>query len=107
MLCDDVVGWSSTNDNTDRKRIIVFITDQESHYAFDGILGGITDHFDPDQCHSDLSNGYDRKENDFDYPSFGQVGTAPCKKTGLFAILRSKMAFFKWAWQKVKVLSRP
>ena len=35
------------------------------------------------------------------------VVTAPCKKTGLFAILRSKMAFFKSAWWKVKLLSRP
>ena len=70
MLCDDVVGWSS---NQDRKRIIVFITDQESHYAFDGLLGGITNNFDIDNCNSDSLNGYDKKENNFDYPSFGQV----------------------------------
>ena len=66
MLCPGEIGW-----NDDRKKIIIVMTDAEMHFAFDGILGGITDKF---QMECGLDNGlYDSKQNDYDYPSFGQV----------------------------------
>ena len=72
MLCEKLIGWSTDNLKP-RTRIIVFISDQESHYALDGLLGGITERFDDNHCHSDRSSGYDKMQNEFDYPSFGQV----------------------------------
>ena len=33
--------------------------------------------------------------------------TVPRKSLGTFGLLRSKMAFFNWAWRKVRVLSWP
>ena len=67
MLCPSVIGWKE-----DRKKIIILMTDAEMHFAFDGILGGITDKFPMEECL--LDNGrYDSKQNDYDYPSFGQV----------------------------------
>ena len=72
MLCEELVGWSTDNLKP-RTRIIVFISDQESHYALDGLLGGITERFNDTHCHSDRSSGYDKMQNEFDYPSFGQV----------------------------------
>ena len=72
MLCEELIGWSTDNLKP-RTRIIVFISDQESHYALDGLLGGITEIFDDNHCHSDRSSGYDKMQNEFDYPSFGQV----------------------------------
>ena len=57
----------------------MLITDAEQHFALDGILGGIVDNFDTDHCKT--GNGildsvtkkiYTEEEN-FDYPSFGQV----------------------------------
>ena len=68
MLCPSAIGWDE-----DRKKIIIVMTDAEMHFAFDGILGGITDKF---QMECGLDNGrYDSKQNDYDYPSFGQVIT--------------------------------
>ena len=67
MLCPQIIGWEE-----DRKKIIIVMTDAEMHFAFDGILGGITDKFPMKECL--LDNGsYDSKQNDYDYPSFGQV----------------------------------
>ena len=67
MLCPLIIGWKE-----DRKKIIIVMTDAEMHFAFDGILGGITDKFPMEECL--LDNGrYDSKQNDYDYPSFGQV----------------------------------
>ena len=66
MLCPSVIGWKE-----DRKKIIILMTDAEMHFAFDGILGGITDKF-PMECNL-VNNRYDSKQNDYDYPSFGQV----------------------------------
>ena len=66
MLCPEIIGWEE-----ERKKIIIVMTDAEMHFAFDGILGGITDKF---QMECGLDNGrYDSKQNDYDYPSFGQV----------------------------------
>ena len=68
MLCPEIIGWEEY-----RKKIIIVMTDAEMHFAFDGILGGITDKF---QMECGLDNGrYDSKQNDYDYPSFGQVIT--------------------------------
>ena len=66
MLCPSAIGWDEN-----RKKIIIVMTDAEMHFAFDGILGGITDKF---LMECGLDNGlYDSKQNDYDYPSFGQV----------------------------------
>ena len=67
MLCPEIIGWED-----DRKKIIIVMTDAEMHFALDGILGGITDKLPMENCL--LDNGrYDSKQNDYDYPSFGQV----------------------------------
>ena len=67
MLCPEIIGWKE-----DRKKIIIVMTDAEMHFALDGILGGITDKFPMENCLLD-NGGYDSKQNDYDYPSFGQV----------------------------------
>ena len=68
MLCPEIIGWQEEG----RKKIVIMMTDAEMHFALDGILGGITDKFPMDKCL--LDNGsYDSKQNDYDYPSFGQV----------------------------------
>ena len=69
MLCPSAIGWDEN-----RKKIIIAMTDAEMHFAFDGILGGITNKF-PMECRSDKNVGYDSNQNDYDYPSFGQVIT--------------------------------
>ena len=66
MLCPLAIGW-----NENRKKIIIAMTDAEMHFAFDGILGGITDKFAMEKCRLD-NDRYD-EQNDYDYPSFGQV----------------------------------
>ena len=73
MLCPKIIGWKE-----DRKKIIIIMTDAEMHFAFDGILGGITDKFPVEEsgqegCLLDNNGHYDSKQNDYDYPSFGQV----------------------------------
>ena len=73
MLCPEIIGWKE-----ERKKIIIMMTDAEMHFAFDGILGGITDKFpveesDQEECLLDNNGRYDSKQNDYDYPSFGQV----------------------------------
>ena len=73
MLCPEIIGWKE-----DRKKIIILMTDAEMHFALDGILGGITDKFPMKMENGEwnclLENGrYDLKQNDYDYPSFGQV----------------------------------
>ena len=66
------------------RKVIVLITDAEQHYAMDGILGGIMNNFDTNSCKTtdgDLpttpGNFVRRKlyteEQNFDYPSFGEV----------------------------------
>ena len=67
MLCPEIIGWED-----DRKKIIIVMTDAEMHFAFDGILGGITDKFPIENCLLEKGR-YDSKQNDYDYPSFGQV----------------------------------
>ena len=54
------------------KKVIIVITDEEMHYALDGILGGIVRPFDM-KCHSTKNDGYTEQLR-LDYPSFGQVG---------------------------------
>ena len=66
MLCPLAIGWDEN-----RKKIIIGMTDAEMHFAFDGILGGITDKFPMKKCRLD-NDRYD-DQNDYDYPSFGQV----------------------------------
>ena len=73
MLCPEIIGWKE-----ERKKIIIMMTDAEMHFAFDGILGGITDKFSVEEsgqekCLLDSNGHYDSKQNDYDYPSFGQV----------------------------------
>ena len=53
------------------KKVIIVITDEEMHYALDGILGGIVRPFDM-KCHSTKIDGY-TEQLKLDYPSFGQV----------------------------------
>ena len=56
----------------------------------------------PDKCLSEHSYCELVKN----YLEFNQY-TAMDKSLHTIACLWSKMAFFKWVWQKVKVLSRP
>jgi hypothetical protein len=56
------------------------MTDAEQHYALDGILGGLTERFDMSGCKLEKMNLDSEQdvdlyggEQDYDYPSFGQV----------------------------------
>jgi hypothetical protein len=71
MLCEDVIGWRNNKDSEIRKVIIV-ITDQEMHYAYDGLMGGIARPFDM-KCHTNLTTMEYTEQLVLDYPSFGQV----------------------------------
>ena len=74
MLCSEQIGW-----RTDSRKIIILLTDAEQHYALDGILGGLTKRFDM-SCKLEKMD-LDAEQNvllyggeqDYDYPSFGQV----------------------------------
>ena len=66
------------------RKVIIFFSDAEQHYALDGLLGGIIDNFDTNDCKtkdgklqptdSSFKKLY-TEEQSFDYPSFGQVIT--------------------------------
>ena len=78
LLCQNKIGW-----RPNARKIIILITDAEQHYAFDGLFGGITNTFDTTQCRTETTEqgGYYNDEQNFDYPSFGQVQcTAMAKK---------------------------
>ena len=73
-LCLEQIGWRN-----DSRKIVILLTDAEQHYALDGILGGLTERFDM-RCKLEKMN-LDAEQNvllyggeqDYDYPSFGQV----------------------------------
>ena len=72
ITCENnVIGW---RDGV--RKVIIFITDEESHYAYDGILGGLVKPQDA-QCSTSRDprtrNVWYTKELEFDYPSFGQI----------------------------------
>ena len=68
---DDIIGWRK-----EVRKVLIFITDQDSHYAMDGNLAGIPLVHDG-QCHMTLSRSGNffeySKELEMDYPSFGQI----------------------------------
>ena len=70
------IGWRKKSEGA--KRVIIVITDQEMHYALDGLLAGIVMPYDM-KCHTDCKHrdsnntGKYLKELEVDYPSFGQV----------------------------------
>ena len=66
MLCGTLIGWRN-----DSRKVIIVITDNEQHYAGDGLLGGITRRFDM-TCHDKGGNDFTALER-LDYPSFDQV----------------------------------
>lgn len=68
MTCNNLTGWRGN----DIRKVIIVITDQEMHYAFDGILGGIVRKFDM-ACHTDPVTSEYVMQTELDYPSFGQV----------------------------------
>ena len=63
----NLIGW-----RPDARRVIIVITDEEMHYAMDGILAGILKPFDM-KCHSTMEDGYNSQQKILDFPSFGQV----------------------------------
>ena len=71
ITCNNVIGWRD-----EVRKVIIFITDEDTHFALDGKLGGLirpqdnecstgTDRNDPFQAY--------RNELKQDYPSFGQI----------------------------------
>ena len=68
----NLIGWRGKG----VKKVIIVITDQEMHFALDGILGGIVRPFDM-KCHSTAEDGY-TKQLELDYPSFGEVKIKFC-----------------------------
>ena len=77
LACDNEIepsqniGWRKKSEGA--KRVVIVITDQEMHYALDGLLAGIVMPYDM-ECHTDSKNtGKYLKELELDYPSFGQV----------------------------------
>ena len=84
MSCHEIIGWQE-----ERTKTIVFISDEEMHFALDGLLGGITENFAEDQCRLNKFEhlgkkshyyGYDSDQDRFDYPSLGQVSVMVCCK---------------------------
>ena len=82
MRCDDTIGWK----NESRTKIIAYISDGEMHFALDGLLGGITENFNGDQCYLNKTSDNDYyfydldHQKNFDYPSIGQVSVLVFKK---------------------------
>ena len=70
MLCPTVVGWR--NHTT---KVIIVISDDQQHYAMDGVMGGLFDNFNVNSdCKTNGTGHYDKNEElKLDYPSFGQV----------------------------------
>ncbi len=66
IACKSSIGWRLKS-----RKVIIVITDQEMHYAYDGKFAGISEPNDL-SCHLGRSGEYEA-ELDFDYPSFGQA----------------------------------
>lgn len=66
ITCGDKIGWRDQV-----RKVIIFITDEDTHYAYDGKLGGLPIPQD-NQCHLSQSGKYTEALK-MDYPSFGQI----------------------------------
>eukprot|EP00095_Tigriopus_kingsejongensis_P005832 maker-scaffold425_size175135-snap-gene-0.46 protein:Tk05832 transcript:maker-scaffold425_size175135-snap-gene-0.46-mRNA-1 annotation:"integrin beta-5-like" len=73
IACEEIVGWRQS-----ARKVVILITDEDSHFAYDGHMGGIPAPNDG-QCHLSPSSEnpevfiYDKQLN-LDYPSFGHIG---------------------------------
>lgn len=78
LACGEIIKWRQ-----DVRKVIIFITDEDSHFAYDGYLGGITIPNDG-ECHLKKSNEgehyYYDKELQMDYPSFGHIADKMSQK---------------------------
>ncbi|QQP49408.1 Integrin beta [Caligus rogercresseyi] len=72
ILCEEEVGWTPG----DVRRVIIFISDKEQHYALDGKMGGLY-RLSDGKCSLDSVRGANyltySKSDVIDYPSFGQI----------------------------------
>ncbi len=66
MTCKDDIGWSE-----DVRKVIIYVTDVDAHFAYDGRRGGIVRPQDG-RCHLDSDSKY-TEELRQDFPSFGQI----------------------------------
>ncbi|XP_040571857.1 integrin beta-2 [Lepeophtheirus salmonis] len=72
ILCEEEIGWTPG----DVRRVIIFISDKEQHFALDGKMGGL---YTMSQGKCELSSVRGEtyltysKSREYDYPSFGQI----------------------------------
>ncbi|KAJ8313535.1 hypothetical protein KUTeg_008096 [Tegillarca granosa] len=69
VTCQDQIGWRDYS-----RRLLLFSTDAEPHFAGDGKLGGIVKPNDG-ECHLDTDGNYTETVNQ-DYPSLSQLANA-------------------------------
>ncbi len=68
ITCSEAIGWRE-----EVRKVIIFITDEDTHYAYDGKMAGLPMPQD-NQCH--LSGARPAQYSEalsMDYPSFGQI----------------------------------
>jgi len=89
IVCGEVVGWRKEARKVllqhylyrlkiggNRSQVIILVTDQDAHFAYDGRMGGITFPND-ERCHtgwrSETRSTEYLRALKMDYPSFGQI----------------------------------
>ncbi|KAL5006354.1 hypothetical protein ScPMuIL_015160, partial [Solemya velum] len=90
VVCNDEIGWRKQS-----RRMIVYSTDAEFHYAGDGKLGGIVKPNDGN-CHLNATGYYTMAEQQ-DYPSVSQLAAKIRQKkvNVIFAVTKNKLAIYK------------
>ncbi|CAB4066526.1 ITGB5 [Lepeophtheirus salmonis] len=87
ILCEEEIGWTPG----DVRRVIIFISDKEQHFALDGKMGGL---YTMSQGKCELSSVRGEtyltysKSREYDYPSFGQIRHELRKKKDLSLFLQ-------------------
>ncbi|XP_033762160.1 integrin beta-6-like [Pecten maximus] len=67
MVCPELIGWRNRS-----RRLLIYATDSDYHYAGDGRLAGIVTPNDG-RCHTDSVTNMYTKALEQDYPSVGQI----------------------------------
>ncbi|XP_052824278.1 integrin beta-PS isoform X2 [Octopus bimaculoides] len=89
IVCDDI-GWRDVS-----RRMLVFSTDSDFHYAGDGKLGGIVIPNDG-HCHLNKAGEYTLTDKQ-DYPSIGQLANKiqEMKVNVIFAVTSDQLEIYK------------
>ncbi|XP_075443290.1 integrin beta-8 isoform X2 [Ascaphus truei] len=88
-VCHKDIGWRK-----EAKRLLIMMTDQTSHLAFDSKLAGIVIPNDGN-CH--LKDNVYTRSSDMEYPSLGQLGEKLIDNhiSGVFAVQGSEFHWYK------------